>query len=56
MSHTAATFTYDHADQPLVVGDHIYIQVERDTDTFAGDTCVTAFEINYNSNSIPMTN
>ena len=54
--HTAATFTYDHADQPLVVGDHIFVKIERDTDTFAGDTCVMAFEIVYNSDTIPTTN
>ncbi len=56
VTHTAATFTYNHANQPLVAGDHLYVQVERDTDTFTGDTCIVAFEINYNSNTLPMSN
>ncbi len=56
VEHTGATLTYNHADQPLEAEDHLYVKIERDTDTFAGDTCVTAFEIIYNSNTIPTTN
>jgi len=57
--HSPVTFTYNHADQPLTVGDHIFVRCFRDTgvtDDFPGTVVATAFEIIYNSTSIPTGN
>lgn len=57
--HSRFTLDYDNANQPLTAQDHMYFKITRDTgvaNDFAGTTTVTAFEIIYNSNSMPTSN
>ena len=57
--HSPVTIPYNDANQPLTVGDHIFVRCFRDTtvtDDFPGTVVATAFEIIYNSNSIPTGN
>jgi len=54
--HSRGTMPFDDADQPLTRQDHVYFKVSRDTavtNDFGGSVTVPAFEIIYNSNSIP---
>jgi len=55
--HTGATIDWDHANQPLVHEDHVFLRVERNnSDTFSGTVCVTAIEIIYTATGIPEAN
>jgi hypothetical protein len=57
--HSPFTITYDHADQPLTKQDHVFFLLHRNTavaNDFAGTVTVTAFEVVYNSNTIPKSN
>jgi hypothetical protein len=57
--HSSFTIDYDHADQPLTKQDHVFFLLHRNTtvaNDFAGTVTVTAFEIVYNSNTIPKSN
>ena len=57
--HTRFTLDFDNANQPITKEDHMYFLVKRDVDVandFAGTVLVTAFEIIYNSNTIPTSN
>lgn len=58
ISHTAITLDFDDANNPLVIDDHVYIEITRDMggDSFASDACITAFEVIYNSDGLPITN
>jgi len=51
--HTPATLDYDHGTNPLTHEFHCYFKVERSADTFAGDVCVTGFELVYPADMIP---
>jgi len=58
VEHTPFTLDYDNANQPLVHEDHVFIQITRDVgvaNDFAGDVCVTAFELIYNANTFAET-
>lgn len=57
--HSPVTFEFDDANQPITKQDHIYVRCFRDTtvaDDFAGTVVATAFEIIYNSTSLPTSN
>jgi len=57
--HTRFTLDFDHANQPMTKQDHMYFTITRDTavaNDFAGTVVVTAFEIIYNSISLPTSN
>jgi hypothetical protein len=57
--HSAVTFAYNDANQPLTVGDHIFVRCYRDTSVasdFAGTVVATAFEVEYDSIGIPTGN
>ncbi len=57
--HTRMTLTYNNANQPLAVQDHLYFLVHRDTSVandFSGTVVIPAFEIIYNSTGFPTSN
>jgi hypothetical protein len=57
--HSRFTLEFDHADQPLTKEDHVYFKISRDTSVandFGGSVTVTAYEIIYQSNSLPASN
>ena len=56
--HTRFTLDYDNANQPITKQDHIYFEIKRDVseDSYNGTVVVTAFEILYNSTSLPTSN
>lgn len=57
--HSPVTLPYNDADQPIAAQDHIYFRCFRDTtvgDDFPGTVVATAFEILYNSTSLPTSN
>ena len=57
--HSPVTFPFNDADQPLTKQDHLYVRCYRDTtvgNDFAGTVVATAFEILYNSTTLPTSN
>lgn len=57
--HTQFVLPFDDADQPLTKEDHIYVLIHRDTavaNDFTGTVVITAYEVVYNSNSLPSSN
>lgn len=56
--HTRFTLDFDNANQPITKQDHMYFEIKRDVseDTFNGTVVVTAFEIIYNSVTLPTSN
>jgi hypothetical protein len=54
MIHTPCVMAYNNANQPLTVGDHIYVKLLRDAsgDSFNGDIIATAFEFIYYANGL----
>lgn len=58
-THTRFTLDFDNANQPLTKQDHMYFLINRDTGVagdFPGTVTVTAFEIVYNSTTLPTSN
>lgn len=54
--HARHTIVFNNVNQPLTAQDHIYFKISRDTSVandFAGTVTVPAFEIVYNSTTIP---
>ena len=57
--HGRMTLDFDDANQPMTAQDHMFFQVTRDTGVasdFAGTVMITAFEIIYNSTTLPRSN
>lgn len=57
--HRRFTLDADNANQPMTAQDHMYFIITRDTgvaNDFAGTVVVTAFEIIYNSTTLPTSN
>lgn len=57
--HASFTIPFDDANQPLMKQDHIYFLIHRNTlvaNDFTGTVTITAYEIVYNSVSIPTSN
>jgi hypothetical protein len=57
--HSRMTMAYNDATQPLTKYDHVYFKISRDTgvaNDFGGSVTVPAFEIIYNSTTIPTGN
>ena len=57
--HTPFLIEFDHSDQPLAKQDHIFFLLHRNTSVandFSGTVTATAFEILYNSVSLPTSN
>jgi hypothetical protein len=54
--HTDTLIDYNHADQPLVKGQHVYMTISRDksTDTYANDAVLVGMELVYTAFLSPL--
>lgn len=57
--HSPVTLPFNDANQPITKQDHLYVRCYRDTtvaNDFTGTVIATAFEVIYNSNTLPTNN